>query len=269
MDNKAFDFKRIAQGYKERTFLHKFVIEDFQKISGTRRFSKGLDVGCGAGLSAKALAQICDQTIGIDISPEMIEVAKEVCADNDRIQFAVSSAEAYQCKPNQFDLVTAAGVVQWVEVPSFLANMQRMMQSGGWLLIYDFAISDEMLDCPEYTVWWQEQYLKEFPRPYRNEAVWTKEDVEPFGFAVVNQSPSRMEYVFEKDAFISFMMIQSNVNAKIEGAGGNSAEIRKWFERTLEPIFQDGKRTLIFKGYQWCFQKSDAISSCANANTDW
>lgn len=35
-------------------------------------FSHGLDVGCGAGLSKKALKQVCKKVTGTDISEEMI-----------------------------------------------------------------------------------------------------------------------------------------------------------------------------------------------------
>lgn len=47
MDQNDFNFQRIAQGYKDRPFLHKQVIEGFQRKVTDRRFDKGLDAGCG------------------------------------------------------------------------------------------------------------------------------------------------------------------------------------------------------------------------------
>ena len=79
MNNQSFDSKRIAEGYKERPFLHKQVIEQFLKDSLEQQYQNGLDVGCGAGLSAKALKMICRNVTGTDISPEMIAVAQEIC----------------------------------------------------------------------------------------------------------------------------------------------------------------------------------------------
>ena len=41
MENTAFDYKRIAEGYKKRPFLHKQVIERFQKDICGQRFTCG------------------------------------------------------------------------------------------------------------------------------------------------------------------------------------------------------------------------------------
>ena len=85
MDHKAFDIRRIAQGYKERPFLHKNVMELFKQDFCEMNFERGLDVGCGAGLSTKALKLICKEVTGTDVSGEMISVAREVCEGNGSI----------------------------------------------------------------------------------------------------------------------------------------------------------------------------------------
>ena len=51
MDKITFDEKRIAEGYVNRPWLHKKVIERFvSDCEVTSNFRNGLDVGCGAGL---------------------------------------------------------------------------------------------------------------------------------------------------------------------------------------------------------------------------
>ena len=52
----SFDSARIAEGYKKRPFLHGQVIEQFTERIGQNRFHRGIDIGCGAGLSTKALS---------------------------------------------------------------------------------------------------------------------------------------------------------------------------------------------------------------------
>ena len=67
MDNKAFDSKRIAMGYAKRPWLHENVIARLKKdcnLDLNYRFKNGLDVGCGAGLSTKALRLVCDKVTG-------------------------------------------------------------------------------------------------------------------------------------------------------------------------------------------------------------
>ena len=74
MNQITFDAKRIAEGYLNRPWLHKKVMEQFVKdCKITSNFQNGLDVGCGAGLSTKALRLICDRVTGTDISEQMIQ----------------------------------------------------------------------------------------------------------------------------------------------------------------------------------------------------
>lgn len=255
MTPKDFDFRRIAEGYKNRPFLHRQVIERFQKDVTGQIFSNGLDIGCGAGLSSKALKLICRHVTGTDISDEMIAVAKEICEDAEGYDFIVSRAEDLPVLNRKFDIVTAAGVIQWVEKGPFLQKLNSVMNTHGYLLIYDFCISDHMKDCPAYTAWWHDIYLKEFPRPFRDESVWTAEDVAQYGFLMRSQIQYEMEYEFDQNAFIEFMMIQSNVNAKIEGEGRTSEDVCKWFERSTAPLFHGEKRTIIFTGYSWYMER--------------
>ena len=118
-----------------------------------------------------------------------------------------------------YDIVSAAGVVQWVAMKDFLRNLREIMRKNGYVLIYDFGISDRMKGNAAYTRWWRDAYLKEFPRPFRNEYVWTAEDVRQYGFSMLGQEQYEMEYEFDSSSFVRFMMLQSNVNAKIEGGG--------------------------------------------------
>ena len=263
MDSKDFDFQRIAEGYKRRPFLHKQIIERFHRDVTPRFFPNGLDIGCGAGLSSKALKAICGHVTGTDISKEMITVAREVCTCAETYDFIVSRAEELPAFETKFDIFTAAGVVQWVDRDLFLKKLNNVMSDHSYLLIYDFWISDKMKDCSAYTIWWHDAYLKEFPRPFRNESVWTKEDVAQYGFLMKDQVRHEMEYEFDQDSFIEFMMIQSNVNAKIEGDKTSVKTVRKWFEQSTAPLFQNEKRTIIFAGYSWYMER---VSNCLMHN---
>lgn len=251
MKNTDFDFKRIAQGYKDRPFLHKQVIERFQRDVTDQMFENGLDVGCGAGLSCKALRQICYNITGADISSEMISVAREVCGGLSGFDFLVSRAEEIPRAEKKYDIVTVAGVVPWIDRDRFLKNLSNIIKNGCYVLLYDFCISDKMKDCEAYAQWWHRKYLRNFPKPFRNEAVWTGCDVEPYRFLMMDQVRYELEYEFELESFIKFMMLQSNVSAKIEGEGWDILEVQRWFEQSLGTIFNDERRTLIFTGYSW------------------
>lgn len=255
MNNKSFDYKRIALGYaKDRPFLHSQVIELVKKdmdIQGS--FANGLDVGCGAGLSSKALKMICDRVTGTDISSEMVAAASALYPDPP-YSFKRSSAEEIKAPENTFDIATAAGVIGWVEEEKFLPNLARIMKNNGVLIIYDFWITDKMQRDADYTNWWHQSYLQEFPKPPRKENVWTQEMVEPYGFDIKKQKECFFEHEFDLESFIRFMMLQSNVNAQIEEKGKSPEAVRRWFEETLDPVFQGERKVLIFEGYYWWLQ---------------
>lgn len=138
------------------------------------------------------------------------------------------------------------------------------MREKGFLIIYDFWITDKMKGKDAYTRWWYDRYLKEFPKPPRKENVWTQEMTLSYGFALNNRKMYTLEYEFDKEAFIRFMLVQSNVNVQIEEGRKTVREVRDWFDVSLKDIsrndmFMDGKETLIFEGYDWCFLASDNL----------
>ena len=249
MDNKLFDSKRIASGYaNDRPWLHKSVIEQI-KIDYADRipFQNGLDVGCGAGLSTKALKLICKKVTGTDISDEMVCICKTQY-DSAEFTFYTAKAEETEMPQTPYDIVTAAGVVDWVDRDRFLENMGQVMSSNAPLIIYDFWISDKMVENGAYTEWFWEQYLVNFPKPPRNENTWAQNDM-PKCFSFVKQTVCRMEYEFDLSSFIRFMLTQTNISSKIESGCMTEKEVCKWMQKTLGPIFIEQSRTLIFDGY--------------------
>ena len=64
-----------------------------------------------------------------------------------------------------------------------------------------------------------------------------------------------MTYDFSLSEFVDFMMIQSNVNEKIENGIMTAEEVRAWMTERLSNIFTGEKKTLIFSGYNWYIQK--------------
>ena len=112
-----------------------------------------------------------------------------------------------------------------------------------------------MKGVPEYTDWYQNKYLKRFPKPSRNEIIWTNEIVCPYGFEMQKQNILQLEYKFNKETFIKFMMLQSNVSIKIEGEGQNEKEIKTWFEDSLRNIFDSQEKVLFFDGYSWLLKR--------------
>lgn len=254
MDKQFFDDKRMAEGYaKDRPFLHAKVIKMLKEDLDIREeLLNGLDVGCGGGLSTKALKMVCSCVTGTDFSEEMVRMARQMYPEPE-FTFQVNAAEDTNAPENTYDIVSAAGMVNWVDQSAFLKKMHHVLKQEGILFIYDFWIGGRMEGCAEFADWWQQEYLKEFPRPPRKEFFWTQEQVDRFGFRVVKQYEHTMTCVMDLEAFVRFMLLQSNVKAKLE-EGRDVEEVRSWFAMQAAPFFGSETRKLLFDGYNWYFR---------------
>src|SRR5688572_30116783 len=98
----------MAAGYaSHRPPVHPRVIKLAQgRWKRSIPIARALDVGCGSGLSTKALQDLSGQSIGIDPAEAMVQLATNVAP---RAHFAVAAAEAIPLLNSSVDLITAAG----------------------------------------------------------------------------------------------------------------------------------------------------------------
>jgi len=95
-----------------------------------------LDVGCGTGISAPYyIAKGCTYQ-GFDISPQMVEQARER-EPNERASFAVGDIEAGLPLANgSFDLVIALGLLEYLDaLDKTAAELARAVRPGGTLIV--------------------------------------------------------------------------------------------------------------------------------------
>lgn len=97
------------------------------------RGDAALDFGCGTGLAAPLLASRVAALDGVDLSPKMIEKARQ--RGGYRTLAAADAVEWLHDRPGQYDLVLAAEVFLYLgalEPP--LAAAARVLRPGGWVL---------------------------------------------------------------------------------------------------------------------------------------
>lgn len=95
---------------------------------------KVLDVGCGGGILSEALARHGAQVIGIDLSQQAIEVARQHAKEQGlAIEYRYQSAEAMADEmPEQFDVVTCLEMLEHVPQPQTVVQAcARAVKPGG------------------------------------------------------------------------------------------------------------------------------------------
>ena len=71
------------------------------------------------------------------------------------------------------------------------------------------------------------------------------------GLEFIKKTDLEFTYSFSREAFVDFMMIQSNVNSRVESGEVSSEEVKTWMQESLNPVFSGTDKELIFSGYSW------------------
>lgn len=97
-----------------------------------------LDVGCGGGLLAEALARAGAQVTGIDLAPGMIEVARLHAAES-RLAIdyhMVPAEELARSSGASFDVLTCMEMLEHVPQPQqMVATLASLLRPGGALFV--------------------------------------------------------------------------------------------------------------------------------------
>ena len=96
-----------------------------------------LDVGCGGGILADAMARKGAQVLGIDLATKSLKVAQlhALEASTAGVQYREVSAEALAAeRPAQFDVVTCMEMLEHVPDPAAVVQAcAQMVKPGGWV----------------------------------------------------------------------------------------------------------------------------------------
>lgn len=115
--------------------LHALILR--RLIPPGERFRLGLDVGCGTGYSAIALAPFCDRVIGLDPSPEMLASA----SSHPNVEYRQGNGERLLELPMaQCGIVTFAGSLYYAKSEALRRELLRTCPDECVILCYDFDV---------------------------------------------------------------------------------------------------------------------------------
>lgn len=138
-------FSEHAESWDQLRSLHapdKAVEAALLKLIGKRPFQAMLDLGTGTGRLLEILAPYYTRGFGIDLSREMLAVAR---ANLDRAgvthaQVRQGDIFATQVERNAFDLVTMHQVLHYLDDPArAVREAARLLRPAGRLVVVDFA----------------------------------------------------------------------------------------------------------------------------------
>ncbi len=129
--------------------LHRYWKRRLLKLAAARSGERALDLCCGTGDVAFALAREGLEVTGLDFSEEMLAVARERLAKTAAspasrpIQFLRGDAQQIPFPDASFDVVTISyGLRNLADMTRGLSEMLRVTRPGGRVLVLDFGKPD-------------------------------------------------------------------------------------------------------------------------------
>ncbi len=120
----------------------KGISDIYKNIFNDKDIKRVLDAGCGSGGEAIALARSGYKVIGIDITPELIEVAKSKAADyNLDIKFFVTDLKSIDITSSElFDAIICRGntlphILTTEELKTVFAGFNHVSRPGSMLIL--------------------------------------------------------------------------------------------------------------------------------------
>ena len=109
-----------------------------------------LEIGCGTGGFARRLAERSQHVLALDLSPEMIRIARESSTQFPNIEFQLADVRDWPFPIASFDCIATVATLHHLPFPEMLLKMKTALKPGGVLLVLDLfepaGLSDSLLN---------------------------------------------------------------------------------------------------------------------------
>ena len=240
----VYESERLAAAYaSDRPPIHERILRAARL---DRKADRALDVGCGAGLSTAALTPLARQVIGLEPIPTMLTHRRTVAP---HASFVIGQAERLPLESGSFDLVSAAGSLNYTDLPSALPEIARVLTGDGTFLLYDFSVGRRSVTGDELAEWFA-SFEQRFPWP----PGWLPLDVRElplagYGLRLLDYTDLEVELPMAFDAYLRYMLSEVNVDNAITRGDHSAEDARTWCQETLKPVFAAGEVTVVIPGY--------------------
>ena len=139
------DFDRIAllsgNDWNHNNYYHDFLLRQLPP-----HCTDALEIGCGTGAFSRLLASRSDRVLALDLSPQMIRVAKERSEQYSNIDFQVADAMVWEFPIEQFDCVASIATLHHLPTEKMLCKMKETLKINGTLIILDLFQAEGLSD---------------------------------------------------------------------------------------------------------------------------
>ena len=191
MPDKAKFWDKTAEKYSRQPIANQEAYE--VKLDLMREYftpdTKLLEFGCGTGSTAILNAPYVKQIDAIDVSPEMIAIARGKLADEqiDNVRFEVADMDGYAVAAEQYDAALGMNIIHLLDDPqAALAAVYAALKPGGHFISSTFCLREKLkfrMMAPLFGIM---QSLGQWPRVNRVSVGQLQNQIEAAGFKTVH-----------------------------------------------------------------------------------
>lgn len=198
------------------SYQNKVILPNIIRIMNPQKGKRILDLACGQGVFSRALAAHGASTVGVDIAPELIEIAKKHAGHNE--EYHVSSADNLSLFPDgMFDDAMTVLAIQNIEhAARTFKEASRVLRAKGRYVI---VLNHPAFRIPDKTSWgWDGATGAQYRRidEYMSESR-----------KVIDMNPGTKEKGL-KEVTVSFHRPLQNYSKMLANAGFAVLRIEEW-----------------------------------------
>jgi 2-polyprenyl-3-methyl-5-hydroxy-6-metoxy-1,4-benzoquinol methylase len=130
------DFDRLAllssEDWDHNSHYHRFLLQQVPP-----HCKHALEIGCGTGTFARLLASRAEHVLALDLSRQMIRLARERSVQYTNIDFQVADVLSWKFPPEQFDCIVSIATLHHLPMEDILAKLKAALAPNGMLIVLD------------------------------------------------------------------------------------------------------------------------------------
>jgi ubiquinone/menaquinone biosynthesis C-methylase UbiE len=145
MSSIKADFDRLAllddEGWTANNHYHNFLLKYVPQ-----NCENALEIGCGTGSFARRLAEHCRRVVALDLSPEMIRVARSHSHQFSNLEFHLADAMTWNFPESQFNYICSIATLHHLQQRELLVKIKDALKPGGVLVVLDLVESNSLAE---------------------------------------------------------------------------------------------------------------------------
>ena len=145
MSSIEADFDRLAvlddEGWTANNHYHDFLLSHVPQ-----NCQNALEIGCGTGAFARLLAARCKRVVALDLSSEMIRVARSRSNQFNNLEFQLADAMTWNFPQSHFDFVCSIATLHHLQQRELFVKIKDALKPNGVLVVLDLVESNSLVE---------------------------------------------------------------------------------------------------------------------------